>query len=80
LENGNHRTRDTRGRRPPALEKQNTLKEEDGPMISILRSREVKVGPRIKSIADSSAHRREGKSLVLLQVNCKSVYNKSVEL
>jgi hypothetical protein len=43
-------------------------------------SREVEVGPWVKSIADTFAHRTEGKSLVVLQVNCRSVYNKAVEL
>ena len=38
------------------------------------------MGPRVKSIAETSAYRTEGKSLVVLQVNCRSVYNKAVEL
>jgi len=32
---------------------------------------------RVKSIAGTSAYRIEGKSLVVLQVNCRSVYNKA---
>ena len=49
-------------------------------MTSILMSREVEVGSRVKSIAEASASRTEGKSLVVLQVNCRSVYNKAIEL
>jgi hypothetical protein len=56
-----------------------TLHEEDGPVNSISMSREVEVGPRVKFIAETSAYRTEGKSLVVLQVNW-SVYNKVVEL
>ena len=46
----------------------------------ILMNREVKVGPRVKVIAETSAYRTEGKSLVVLQVNCRSLYNKAIEL
>ena len=49
-------------------------------MSSILLSREVEVGPRVKSIADTSAYRTESISLALLQVNCRSVCNKAAEL
>jgi len=42
-------------------------------------SREVEVGSRVKSIAGASAYKIEGKSLVVLQVNCRSVYNKALE-
>jgi hypothetical protein len=59
---------------------QKTIHEEDGPWTSILMSREVEVGSRVKSITETSAHRTEGKSLVVLQVNCRSVYNEAVEL
>jgi len=38
------------------------------------------VGPGVKAIAGTSAYRTEGKSLVVLQANCRSVYNKSIEL
>ena len=80
LENGNHRTRDTRERRRSAIEEQKTLHDEDGPVNSILMTREVEVGSRVKSVAEASAYRIECKSLVVLQVNCRSVYNKAVEL
>ena len=80
MENGNHRTRDTRVTRPSVIEEQKTLHEEDGLLTSILMSREVEVGPRVKSVADTSACRTEGKSLVVLRVYCRSVYNKEVEL
>ena len=43
-------------------------------------NREVKVGPRVKVIAETSAYRTEGKSLVVLQVNCRSVYNEEIKL
>ena len=49
-------------------------------MNSILMSREVEVGSRVKSITEASAYRIEGKSLVVLQVNCMSAYNKAIEL
>ena len=38
-------------------------------MNSILMSREVEVGLRIKSTAEASAYKIEGKSLVVLLVN-----------
>jgi hypothetical protein len=50
---------DTRVTRPSAIEEQKTLHEEDGPLTSILMSREVEVGPRVKSIADTSAYKTE---------------------
>ena len=37
------------------------------------------MGPRIKSIAEASAYRTEGKSLVVLQVDCRSACNKEIE-
>ena len=42
--------------------------------------REVEVGSRVKSIAGATACGIEGKSLVVLQDNCRSVYNKALEL
>jgi len=44
-------------------------------VTSILRSKEVEVGPRVKSIAEA-----EGKAQVVLHVNCRSVYNEAIEL
>ena len=79
LENGNHRTRDTRETWQSSIEEQKTLREEDGPVTSVLISREVEVGSRVKSIAGASAYKIEGKSLVVLQVNSRSVYNKALE-
>ena len=38
------------------------------------------MGPRVKSIAEASAYRTEGKSLVVLQVDCRSACNKAIEL
>ena len=77
LENGNHRTRDTRETQSSSIEEQKTLREENGPVTSILKSREVEVGSSVKSIAGASAYRIEGKSLVVLQVYCRSVCNKA---
>jgi len=89
LNNGNHRTRDSRQTRRSAIEEQKTLREEDGPLTSILASTEVEVGPMFKSTAEASAekecvaatvgHISEGKPLVLLQVNCRSICNKILE-
>jgi hypothetical protein len=42
-------------------------------------SREVEVGARGKSVSVKSAYSIEGKSLVVLQVNCRSIYNKASE-
>jgi len=66
-----------------------TLCEEDGPVTSIVVSTEVEVGPVFKSTAEASAeeecvavrvgHISEGKLLVLLQVNCRSICNKILE-
>jgi len=62
---------------------------EDGPVIGILVSTEVEVGPMFKSTAEASAeeecvaatvgHISEGKPLVLLQVNSRSICNKILE-
>jgi hypothetical protein len=60
LENGNHRIRDTRETQRSAIEEQKILHEEDGPVTSILMSREVEVGPRVKTTAEASAYRTEG--------------------
>jgi len=54
---------------------EDTLHEKNRPVPSILKSREVEVGSRVKSIAGASACRIECKLLVVLQVNCRSVYN-----
>jgi len=42
-------------------------------------SGENEVGSRVKSVAEASAHRVEEKSLVVLQVNCTSVYNEALQ-
>jgi hypothetical protein len=42
-------------------------------------SREVEVGSEVKSIDEAFAYRIEGKSPVVLQVNCMSVYNNALE-
>jgi len=38
------------------------------------------VGSRVTFLVEASAYRIEGKSLVVLEVNCKSVNDKGVEL
>jgi hypothetical protein len=50
------------------LEEQKTLREEDEPVTSILMSKEVEVGSKVKPIAEASANSIEIKSLVVLQV------------
>jgi hypothetical protein len=67
------------GTRRSTIEELKTLHEEDGPVNSVLMSRKVEVGPRFKSTAEAFAYRTEGKSLGVLQVNCRSVYNKALE-
>ena len=62
-----------------SMDEQTTLHEEDGPVNSNLMSREVEVGSRVKSVAEASAYRIEGKSLVVFRVNCRTVYNKALE-
>ena len=42
-------------------------------------SSEVEVGSRVKSVAEPSAYRTGGKSLVVLQVNCRTVCSKALE-
>ena len=73
MENVNHRMRNTREAPRSWIDEQKTLHEEDGPMTSNLMSREVGVGSRVKSVAEASAYRMEGKSVVVPQVNCRSV-------
>jgi len=53
---GNHRMRDTRETRQSSIKEQKTLHEENGPVTSILKSTEVEVGSRVKSIAGASAY------------------------
>jgi len=44
VENGNHRTRDTKEMRRSSIEEQRTLLEEDGAVTSVLMGGEVEVG------------------------------------
>jgi hypothetical protein len=41
--------------------------------------REDEVGSRVKCIAEVSAYMIEGKSLLVLRVNYRNVYNKALE-
>ena len=79
MENGNQRKRNTTETRRSSIEEQKTLREDGGPVTSNLMSREIEFGSRVKSVAETSAYRIEGKSLVTLQVNCRSIYNKAIE-
>ena len=54
-----------------SIKEEKTLHEEDGPVPSNLMNREAEVGSRVKSVAEASAYRIEGKSLDVLQVNCR---------
>ena len=73
MENGNYSTIGTRETRRSAIEEQKTLREVDETVTSILVSKEVEVGSRVKSIAEASANGIEVKSLVMLQVNCRTL-------
>jgi hypothetical protein len=79
LENGNQRTRNTRATRRPSIEKQKTLYEKGGPVTRNLMSRETEFGSMVNSVAEASAYRIDGKSLVTLQVKCRSIYNTALE-
>jgi hypothetical protein len=68
IQNGGYK-----GNRRSAIEEQKTLREEDEPVTSIVMSIEVEVGSMIKSIAEASANKIEGKSLVELQVNWRTL-------
>ena len=46
--------------------------------VSVIIPAEVELGSRVKSVAEISVHRIKGKSLVVLQVNCRTVYNKEL--
>jgi len=81
--------RDSREMRRSAIEEQKTLHGADGPVTSVLMTREAEVEPMFKSTAEASAeeecvaatvaHIAEGKPLGLLQVNCRSICNKILE-
>jgi hypothetical protein len=71
--------RKTRKTRRPSIEDQKTLHEESDPVINNPMSREVEGEARVKSVSVASAYGIEGTSLVVLQVNCRSIYNKALE-
>jgi len=56
-----------------SIEEEKTLLEEDGAVTSILKCNEFEVRSMVKSIASASAYRKECKSFVLLQVNCRCI-------
>jgi hypothetical protein len=45
-----------------------------------LARRETEAGTKARSAATTAVFRREGKLLVLLQVNCRSIYNKALDV
>ena len=89
MNDGNYRTSDSRQTRRSAIEEDKTLREEVGPVTRIVVNTKVEEGPMFKSTAEASAeeedvaatvgHISEGKPLVLLQVNCRSISNKILE-
>jgi hypothetical protein len=62
-----------------SIEVQKALLKDDRPVTSILKSSEVEVGSMVQSKAGASAHRKDSKSLVVLQLNWRKFYNKSLE-
>jgi hypothetical protein len=62
------------------IEEHKTSLEEDGPVTSIVMSREDRGGSKFKSVAEASAYSIEARLLVVLQVNCRSVYNRVIIL
>jgi hypothetical protein len=63
----------TRETRRPSVEEHKTLHEESDPVINKLMRREAEVEARVKSVSVASAYSIEGKSLVVLQVKCRSI-------
>jgi hypothetical protein len=54
-----------------------TLHEELGLGKSKLVSKETKVRMGVQAVSAQSAYTTSGKSLAVLQVNCRSIYNKA---
>jgi hypothetical protein len=77
LEEGTHRTKKTRGTQRSLVVELRPLHEASGAATSTLMNREVEVGSRVNSVDAASAYRTDGKSLIVLQVNCWSIYNKA---
>jgi hypothetical protein len=76
---GTRRTRTTRETRQPSIEKQKNLREEIGTEMNKWVSRKTEARSGIESVSTASAYRVEVKSLVMLHVNCRSIYNKALE-
>jgi hypothetical protein len=76
---GTRRTGTTRETRESSIEKQKTLHEERGTETNKWVRRETEARTGVESIGTASAYRVEGKSLVVQQVNCRSIYNKALE-
>jgi hypothetical protein len=53
--------------------------ENETPVSSNRASSKAEVGLSISSASETSAYRIKGKLLVVLQVNCRSIYNKALE-
>jgi hypothetical protein len=78
LEDGTCSKRKTTGIWQSSVKELKTLHEGSGPVTSNLMNREVEVGSRVNSVDVASAYRIKGKSLVVLQINCRSIYNKAL--
>jgi len=53
--------------------------EENAEMEMVINADKKRSGARDEIQTTVPAHVNEGKSLVLLQVNCRSIYNKALE-
>jgi hypothetical protein len=76
---GIRRTRATRKSRHSLIEEQTTLHEEWELGKSNSLSGETEARMRVQDLSVESAYRSKGKSLALLQINRRSIYNKAIE-
>ena len=58
------------------MEEKTNLLEGDEAEVNSLKSTELEVGNMVVSTEKVASVRRTGGSLVVLQVNCRSIYNK----
>ena len=58
------------------MEEKTNLLEGDEAEVNSLQSTELEVGNMVVSTEKVASVRRTGGSLVVLQVNCRSIYNK----
>jgi hypothetical protein len=76
---GIRRTRATRQSRHSPIEEQTTLHEEWALGKSKLVSGDTEARMGVKCVSAEPAYWSKGKSLAVLQVNCRSIYNKAIE-